>query len=148
PTFLAALVAETQSSDGSALYYEGRQAYPGAAPFDERTAALFFGRSSDLAEAQRWADSGTKWLDIKGASGIGKTSFIFGALIPAVRRGQLHRIPEDVRIITLRPDSDVAESANLDPKGRVLLIVEDWDRIEGGRLGQAEAIRHQIAGWL
>jgi len=143
--FFAALAAELLASDGTRIHYEGNQAYLGSDAFDERTATLFFGRSAEMTEALRWADSGNHWLDIKGCSGTGKTSFINGALIPAIRRGQIRGILEDVQVIGLRTEADSTALSNIGPNDRVLVVVDDWDRLWNEPSEQTKVVQSAIA---
>jgi hypothetical protein len=143
--FFAALAAEVLAPDGTRIHYEGNQAYLGSEAFDERTAALFFGRSAEMTEALRWADSGNRWLDIKGCSGMGKTSFINGALIPAIRRGQIRGILEDVHVIGLRTEADSTALSDIGPNDRVLVVVDDWDRLWNKPSEQTKVIQSVIA---
>jgi eukaryotic-like serine/threonine-protein kinase len=70
--------------------------FRGLAPFDERHAALFFGRETDIdALAERLRESPT--IAIVGPSGIGKSSFLHAGLATRLRaRG-------DWTVISVRP---------------------------------------------
>jgi formylglycine-generating enzyme required for sulfatase activity len=69
----------------------GRKPYPGLIGFDERDAAIFFGRSAQIIEAMGRLRSfqsrgGSHFMVILGASGSGKSSFLRAGLWPRLRR--------------------------------------------------------------
>ena len=68
--------------------------YPGAAPLTESLAPAFFGRHADVSDAASRLGPRTRWLSIEGPDGVGKTSFVFAGLVPALRRGFSEVAPE------------------------------------------------------
>lgn len=86
--------------------------FPGLGHFDERSAQLFFGRDSDVRALCEELGQGTtkqgvpahrRWLLIEGPSGVGKSSLVLAGLLPAIRRGWVGEMPNDVRISVCRP---------------------------------------------
>ena len=97
--------------------------YPGNQPFDEARAASFFGRDRELAEIGTWTGG---WLDVGGASGVGKTSFVLAGIMPMIRRGQLRGIPEGIRVVK----ADAAPSLVLDTTEPALLLLDNCERLD------------------
>ncbi|MEM8811455.1 MAG: TIR domain-containing protein [Pseudomonadota bacterium] len=82
---------------------DGVVPFPGLSAFDERHAAVFFGRDDDIARlreavtAARARDAG-KLIALLGASGAGKSSLVRAGLIPRLRRDKRNWIvPDAVR---------------------------------------------------
>jgi hypothetical protein len=82
-------VKELTRSDLSKLYdiKEIESPFPGLRSFDESEAAFFYGRNSDIldivAELKSMADTqNEKFLNITGASGVGKSSFLKAGVLP------------------------------------------------------------------
>ncbi|MEM6997165.1 MAG: SIR2 family protein, partial [Myxococcota bacterium] len=66
--------------------------YPGLEAFGEAYERAFFGRHVEVSQAAaRLGDQGggdaRRWLAIEGPSGVGKSSFVFAGIIPALRKG-------------------------------------------------------------
>src|SRR5262249_11382281 len=88
---IRARVAELDLLEEFFQYVPGRSPYPGLAGFDEEDAAVFFGRSAQIAEAIDRLRSfheagGCHVLVILGASGSGKSSFLRAGLWARLRR--------------------------------------------------------------
>jgi energy-coupling factor transporter ATP-binding protein EcfA2 len=74
--------------------YDGRNPYPGLAPFDESDAPFFFGREASvqrlLSRIRDMSEPGQpRFLCVTGASGSGKSSLVRAGLVPALRQGTL-----------------------------------------------------------
>jgi len=73
--------------------------FRGLAAFDERHTQNFFGRDDEIdAFLERFRD--TSMLPIVGPSGVGKSSFLFGGLIPRLR------VREGWTVLAFRPGDD------------------------------------------
>ena len=88
---LRARLAQLGLSQEYFPYVQGRSPYPGLAGFEEEDAAVFFGRSAQIAEAMARLrlyreDGGCHLFAILGASGSGKSSFLRAGLWPRLRR--------------------------------------------------------------
>ena len=83
--------------------------YRGLQPFTEDDAALFFGRSADVARLLARL-SGKRFLAVVGPSGSGKSSLLRAGLVPALRRGSLPG-SDTWAVTSLRPaaGADAAE---------------------------------------
>lgn len=72
-------------------FEKGRSPYPGLVAFDEKDAAIYFGRDDEVRRlteamrAQRAAGSGNMFA-ILGASGSGKSSFLRAGLLPRLKQ--------------------------------------------------------------
>ena len=83
----------------------GRSPYRGWDPFEEKDAAVFFGRDTAIMRAQEavrgmWQSTESSLFVILGPSGAGKSSFLKAGLMPRLRR-------EDRRFLllgTMRPE--------------------------------------------
>jgi hypothetical protein len=84
--------------------------FPGLESFDEDGACFFFGRDSEVrdlvARLGRTAQGYTRWLQIEGPSGNGKSSLAKAGMLPAVRRGWLAEAPRDWAVAVFRPGRD------------------------------------------
>jgi lysozyme family protein len=83
----------------------GRRPYPGFAFFDEKDAAIFFGRDGQIVRAldriRVIARVGVdRMLIILGASGSGKSSFLRAGLLPRLNRDDRTWLP----LLTIRPE--------------------------------------------
>jgi formylglycine-generating enzyme required for sulfatase activity len=83
--------------------------FPGLASFgdDDADAALFFGRSREIAETMEWlrqirATGGLQPLFILGASGAGKSSLLKAGIVPRLR----HQRPAWLPLRVFRPGAD------------------------------------------
>jgi lysozyme family protein len=86
----------------------GRRPYPGFAFFDEKDAAIFFGRDGEIVRAidriRGLARVGVdRMLIILGASGSGKSSFVRAGLLPRLNRDERTWLP----LPTIRPERAV-----------------------------------------
>ncbi len=66
--------------------------FPGLEAFREKDARFFFGRQSETLDALRRLGPGLdgvyrRWLQVEGASGVGKSSVILAGVVPAIKRG-------------------------------------------------------------
>src|SRR5215471_6948897 len=125
--------------------------YPGLTPFDERDAALFFGRDREIEEVLQRLTS-RRLLAVIGVSGCGKSSLIRAGVIPILRMGVAPNLPARWRICTMNPGThplrslqaalnapsgwpansfDLADYArkNLSPGETLLLIVDQFEEL-------------------
>jgi tetratricopeptide (TPR) repeat protein len=84
---------------------EERRPYPGFPPFEEKDAAIFFGRDAQIVRGldalRRLARAGAeRMLVILGASGCGKSSFLRAGLWPRLKRDDSAWLP----LATIRPE--------------------------------------------
>lgn len=83
--------------------------YPGLQPFSYDLRDVFFGRYTEVSEATGllgWVDEDQHphhWLAIEGPSGVGKSSFVFAGLLPALRRGFAPGTPNRWWVASMRP---------------------------------------------
>ncbi|MFY0690259.1 MAG: High-affnity carbon uptake protein Hat/HatR [Cyclobacteriaceae bacterium] len=76
--------------------------FPGLRPFGVEESHLFFGREGQSDEAlQKLANN--RFVGILGASGSGKSSFMFCGLIPTLHGGFMTEAGSNWRIVTSRP---------------------------------------------
>jgi WD40 repeat protein len=120
--FFEALADEITSNDPRPSQAPG-MTLPGARPMTEEDAAIFFGRDAELTQAARWPEAGC-WLDVKGDSGMGKTSFVQAGLLPMIRRGEVPGIAEDVAVTVMQMGAVLPP---IIPAG--LVIFEDCERL-------------------
>ncbi|MFQ1701951.1 TIR domain-containing protein [Loktanella agnita] len=70
--------------------------YPGLSPYEERHAAVFFGREAEIRAGLALLDRGAPGLImVLGASGSGKSSFTRAGLLPRLRKQDDHWIVVD-----------------------------------------------------
>ncbi|MBD0329418.1 MAG: AAA family ATPase [Thermoleophilia bacterium] len=105
--------------------------YKGLAPFDERDAAVFFGRERLVGElAARTVGAGL--LAVVGASGSGKSSLVAAGLVPSLRAGLLPG-SERWTPVTIRPGAHPLRELDAlrpDPRGeRVVLVVDQFEEL-------------------
>ncbi len=63
--------------------------FPGLRAFNEARATLFMGRDEAIRQCmERILDEDVRWLQVEGASGVGKTSFVRAGLLVALRVGE------------------------------------------------------------
>jgi tetratricopeptide (TPR) repeat protein len=88
--------------------------FPGLEPFDEYRGRFLFGREVEIREAAERlggaGDAHRRWVQIEGASGVGKSSLARAGLVPAVRRGWVEGAPRAWRVGLLRPGPDPIRS--------------------------------------
>ena len=59
--------------------------YPGLRSFEPEEAPIFFGRTQEVEELERWvAEEGRRFVAVIGASGSGKSSLVKAGLVPAL----------------------------------------------------------------
>jgi formylglycine-generating enzyme required for sulfatase activity len=84
--------------------------FPGLDAFTENLSRFFFGRDQEIRKAV--GGLGTtpagyrRWLQIEGASGVGKSSLARAGVLPAVRRGWIDGRRGEWRTVTLRPGQE------------------------------------------
>ena len=62
-------------------------AFRGLVAFDEASAESFFGREEDAARLAHLVQAeGTRVVALSGVSGVGKTSLLRAALVPAIQK--------------------------------------------------------------
>jgi tetratricopeptide (TPR) repeat protein len=79
--------------------------FPGLRPFEPDEDHLFFGREKEIDELLRRLRS-TRFLQVVGASGSGKSSLVRSGLIPALHSGFMARAGSDWRVLIFRPGAD------------------------------------------
>jgi tetratricopeptide (TPR) repeat protein len=79
--------------------------FPGLRPFEPDEDHLFFGREKEIDELLRRLRS-TRFLQVIGASGSGKSSLVRSGLIPALHSGFMARAGTDWRVLMFRPGAD------------------------------------------
>jgi tetratricopeptide (TPR) repeat protein len=79
--------------------------FPGLRPFEPDEDHLFFGREKEIDELLRRLRS-TRFLQVVGASGSGKSSLVRSGLIPALQSGFMARAGTDWRVLIFRPGAD------------------------------------------
>lgn len=76
--------------------------FPGLRPFGVEESHLFFGREGQSDEVlQKLSDN--RFVAILGASGSGKSSFMYCGLIPTLHGGFMTEAGSNWRVVTLRP---------------------------------------------
>jgi tetratricopeptide (TPR) repeat protein len=79
--------------------------FPGLRPFEPDEDHLFFGREQEIDELLRRLRT-TRFLQVVGTSGTGKSSLVRSGLIPALQSGSMVRAGSDWRILIFRPGDD------------------------------------------
>jgi tetratricopeptide (TPR) repeat protein len=79
--------------------------FPGLRPFEPDEDHLFFGREKEIDELLRRLRS-TRFLQVVGASGSGKSSLVRSGLIPALHSGFMARTGTNWRVLIFRPGDD------------------------------------------
>jgi tetratricopeptide (TPR) repeat protein len=79
--------------------------FPGLRPFEPEEDHLFFGREAETDELLRRLRT-TRFLQVVGASGSGKSSLVRSGLIPALHSGFMAQASSSWRVCILRPGSD------------------------------------------
>jgi hypothetical protein len=113
--------------------------YPGMAPFAEQNSAHFYGREQESAEICLRLRK-ESFLLIVGASSSGKTSLVFGGVIPELRQNE----PDRWTVRTLRPGAQPLTALNITlgdlinleelrsvnlPTTRLLLVVDQLEEM-------------------
>ncbi len=89
-------------SQGTADITELINPFPGLRPFGVEESHLFFGREGQSDEAlAKLAEN--RFAAILGASGSGKSSFVFCGLIPTLHGGFMAQAGSNWRVVTFRP---------------------------------------------
>src|SRR6202171_5286217 len=124
--------------------------FPGLRPFEPDEDHLFFGREKEIDELLRRLRS-TRFLQVAGTSGSGKSSLVRSGLIPALQGGVMVRAGSGWRVLIFRPGENpignLAASLNspdvlgtdgeLASTNRVLVEVT----LRRGALGLVDAVR-------
>jgi tetratricopeptide (TPR) repeat protein len=79
--------------------------FPGLRPFEPDEDHLFFGREKEIDELLRRLRS-TRFLQVAGTSGSGKSSLVRSGLIPALQSGFMVRAGSGWRVLIFRPGED------------------------------------------
>ena len=79
--------------------------FPGLRPFEPEEDHLFFGREAETDELLRRLRT-TRFLQVVGTSGSGKSSLVRSGLIPALHSGFMAQTSSSWRVCILRPGSD------------------------------------------
>ncbi len=121
PAYFTDLVGELKRhADDPSLYEQelppGFCPFPGLESFTEDRADFFFGRQRETAELlvkfARPYGQFCRWLQIEGNSGVGKSSLVQSALIPAIRAGWLDENSDRYhwQVWVMRPGTDACQS--------------------------------------
>ena len=79
--------------------------FPGLRPFEPNEDHLFFGREKEIDQLLRRLRS-TRFLQVAGTSGSGKSSLVRSGLIPSLQSGFMVRAGSSWRILIFRPGED------------------------------------------
>jgi tetratricopeptide (TPR) repeat protein len=79
--------------------------FPGLRPFEPDEDHLFFGREQEIDELLRRLRT-TRFLQVVGTSGTGKSSLVRSGLIPALQSGSMVQAGSNWRILIFRPGDD------------------------------------------
>ena len=79
--------------------------FPGLRPFEPNEDHLFFGREKEIDELLRRLRS-TRFIQVAGTSGSGKSSLVRSGLIPALQSGFMVRAGSSWRVLIFRPGED------------------------------------------
>lgn len=79
--------------------------FPGLRPFEPNEDHLFFGREKEIDELLRRLRS-TRFMQVVGTSGSGKSSLVRSGLIPALQSGFMVRAGSSWRVMIFRPGED------------------------------------------
>src|SRR5215469_11614835 len=79
--------------------------FPGLRPFEPNEDHLFFGREKEIDELLRRLRS-TRFIQVAGTSGSGKSSLFRSGLIPALESGFMVRAGSTWRVLIFRPGED------------------------------------------
>lgn len=78
--------------------------FMGFASFTTDDEQWFFGREQEVRDALAKKSLGSsRWLQVEGPSGVGKSSFVYAGIIPAARSGGLPGSPRIKMVIDVRP---------------------------------------------
>lgn len=124
--------------------------FPGLRPFEPDEDHLFFGREKETDELLRRLRS-TRFLQILGTSGSGKSSLVRSGLIPALHSGFMAKAGSSWRVLIFRPGEDpigrlaaalnepgaLGSPSELASTNKVLLEAT----LRRGTLGLVEAVR-------
>ena len=108
--------------------------FRGLEPYRIEDQHLFFGRVRETSELVGRLQTGSRWLQVEGASGSGKSSLVRAGLAPAPVRRLRDRDDTDWVFLTMRPGTNpVRELA-------VAVLGLDPDNTELGRLDATERV--------
>lgn len=124
--------------------------FPGLRPFEPNEDHLFFGREKEIDELLRRLRS-TRFLQVVGTSGSGKSSLVRSGLIPSLQSGFMVRAGSSWRVLIFRPGEDpighlaaalnssdvLGTEGDLASTNRVVLEAT----LRRGTLGLADAVR-------
>jgi len=79
--------------------------FPGLRPFEPNEDHLFFGREKEIDELLQRLRS-TRFIQVAGTSGSGKSSLVRSGLIPALQSGFMVRAGSSWRVLIFRPGED------------------------------------------
>lgn len=131
--------------------------FPGLEAFGEKEAQFFVGRQKETLDAVRCLGLGLdgvyrRWLQVEGASGVGKSSLVKAGLIPTIKKGwagsaeagtwSAWRVLEPMRPST-NPILNLAEALTrgLSREGRVLSLDDCKRRLQGDNTALTIALR-------
>jgi hypothetical protein len=122
--------------------------------FDTEDSRLFFGRDAEINDliSRIRENAWPKWIHIQGSPGVGKTSFIHAAVIPALERGWGGPALRDCRTVIwpsgqINPitgfRTELSDIASSDETDNFILVVDDIDVVAasdgGSRKGSLSA---------
>lgn len=118
PEIYAAMAKQLRAALGAKNpppHQESTCPFPGLEPFDEYRGRFLFGREGEIRDAAERlggpaGDWHRRWLQIEGASGVGKSSLARAGVVPAVRRGWIEGGPKAWRVGLMRPGPDPIRS--------------------------------------
>ena len=115
--------------------------YPGMRPFSETQAGLFFGRDKEIEQAANRLLH-HPFLAVVGPSGSGKSSLVFGGILPALRRREGAAGGEGAwQILTMRPGDSRVADGNARPREALAHLVGcDADQLAGCTFAQKTLI--------
>lgn len=111
--------------------------YRGLRHYQESDAALFFGRSDEIAEARRDIEDlivseKPRWLFVMGASGTGKSSLVGAGIVPALQKAQRTKEAKPWHVVRTRARAGIEAINNaLQDRGDkpLLLIIDQFEEI-------------------
>lgn len=80
--------------------------FPGLRAFNAARATQFMGRDEDIRQCLQRIDAGARWLQVEGASGVGKTSLVRAGLLVALEVAGQSPFGPSWRHCVVRPGAD------------------------------------------
>ena len=108
--------------------------FKGLKPFTTEDSDIFFGRETESDEVILKLLK-NRYITVIGAAGIGKSSLIFGGILPKIRKISI-RESSEWRIVSLRPESD--------PFGNLAMAISDYVSDSGQKRIEKEMILSEL----